>query len=61
MAITVYMADEKEHLEKVLTDQNKILKITKYKEFNYQLRIEKRNLRMIRYKSCDEDDDNENF
>ena len=54
MAITIYMPDEKEHLEKVLNHQEKTLKITKYKEFNYQLRIEKRNLRMIKYKSFEE-------
>ena len=54
MAITIYMPDEKEHLEKVLENQDKTLKITKYKEFNYQLRIEKRNLRMIKYKSSEE-------
>lgn len=57
MAITIYMPVEKDHLEKVLTDQEKELKITKFKEFNYQLRIEKRNLRMIKYKSALEDQD----
>ena len=57
MAITIYMPVEKDHLEKVLTDQEKVLKITKFKEFNYQLRLEKRNLRMIKYKSALEDQD----
>ncbi len=57
MAITIYMPVEKDHLEKVLTDQEKELKITKFKEFNYQLRLEKRNLRMIKYKSALEDQD----
>ena len=63
MAITIYMPDEKEHLEKVLENQDKTLKITKYKEFNYQLRIEKRNLRMIKYKSSEEKeyDDEDDF
>lgn len=52
-AITIYMPDEKEYIEKILVDQNKTLKTTKYKEFNYQLRIEKRNLRIVKNKSSD--------
>ena len=61
MAITMYMPEEKEHIEEILEDQSKLLKITKYKEFNYQLRIEKRNLRMIKYKSSLEDQDNDDY
>ncbi|MBC7712860.1 MAG: DEAD/DEAH box helicase [Rhizobacter sp.] len=57
MAITIFMLEEKAHLEKILEDQTKILKLTKFKEFNYQLRIEKRNLRMIKYKSDGRDQD----
>ncbi|MBC7427030.1 MAG: DEAD/DEAH box helicase [Bacteriovorax sp.] len=57
MAITIFMPDEKAHLEKILEDQGKIFKLTKFKEFNYQLRIEKRNLRMIKYKSPGSDQD----
>jgi ATP-dependent RNA helicase RhlE len=47
MAITIYMPDEKDHLYNTLEDQGKKLVVTKYKEFNYQLQIEKRSLRLI--------------
>jgi ATP-dependent RNA helicase RhlE len=47
MAITIYMPDEIEHMEEILEDQGKALTPTKFKEFNYQLRIEKRSLRMV--------------
>lgn len=47
MAITVYMPDEAEHLNDILEDQSKTLTPKKFKEFNYQLRIEKRKLRVI--------------
>lgn len=47
MAITIYMPDEQEDIEDILRDQNKELNPSKLKEFNYQLRIEKRNLRLI--------------
>lgn len=60
MAITIFMPDEKNHIEEILEDQGKILKITKYKEFNYHLHIEKRNLRMIKNKFSKEDDEEEN-
>ena len=46
-AITVYMEDEVEYLEDILTSQEKVLSPTKFKEFNYNLRIEKRALRII--------------
>lgn len=46
-AITVYMDDEIEYLEDILTSQKKELSPTKFKEFNYNLRIEKRALRII--------------
>jgi superfamily II DNA/RNA helicase len=57
MAITIYMPDELAHIQKILEDQSKIFKPTKYKEFNYQLRIEKRNLRMIKYKTSEQNQD----
>lgn len=47
MAITIYMPDEVEHMEEILEDQSKTLTPTKFKEFNYHLRIEKRNLRVV--------------
>ena len=53
MAITIYMPDELVHIEEILKDQDKKLSSTKYKEFNYQLRIEKRNLRLIKNKSSE--------
>ena len=60
MAITIYMPEEKEKIEKILEDQGKTLKITKFKEFNYQLRIEKRHLRVIKNKtSVDRDDEDD--
>jgi superfamily II DNA/RNA helicase len=46
-AITIYMPDEVEHMEEILEDQGKSLTPTKFKEFNYQLRSEKRSLRMV--------------
>lgn len=64
MAITIYMPEEKEKIERILEDQGKTLKITKFKEFNYQLRIEKRHLRVIKNKSSldrDDEDDAEEF
>jgi ATP-dependent RNA helicase RhlE len=57
MAITIYMPDEKEKIERILEDQGKTLKPTKFKEFNYQLRIEKRHLRVIKNKSSVDRDD----
>lgn len=57
MAITVYMPDEKEDIEKILNHQDKTLKPFKFKEFNYQLRIEKRHLRLIKDKSPVDRDD----
>ena len=59
MAITIYMPDEKEKIERILEDQGKTLKPTKYKEFNYQLRIEKRHLRVIKNKSSESEEDDE--
>lgn len=50
-AITIYMPDEKSDIEAILADQDKTLKPTKYKEFNYQLKTPKRNLRLIKKKS----------
>ncbi|MBY0415586.1 MAG: DEAD/DEAH box helicase, partial [Bdellovibrionales bacterium] len=47
MAITVYLPDEKEDLEELLEEQGKTLTPKKFKEFNYQLKIEKRSLRLI--------------
>ena len=47
MAITIYMPDELEEIEDILRDQNKELTPMKLKEFNYQLKIEKRNLKII--------------
>jgi len=64
MAITIYMPDEKEKIERILEDQGKTLKPTKFKEFNYQLRIEKRHLRVIKNKSSvdrDDEDDAEEY
>ncbi len=64
MAITIYMPDEKEDIEEILEEQSKVLKPTKFKEFNYQLRIEKRHLRMIKNKSSvdrDDEDDAEEY
>lgn len=64
MAITIYMPEEKEKIERILEDQGKTLKITKFKEFNYQLRIEKRHLRVIKNKSSidrDDEDDAEDY
>ncbi len=64
MAITIYMPEEKEKIERILEDQGKTLKITKFKEFNYQLRIEKRHLRVIKNKSSvdrDDEDDAEEY
>jgi ATP-dependent RNA helicase RhlE len=57
MAITIYMPEEKEKIERILDDQGKTLKITKFKEFNYQLRIEKRHLRVIKNQSSQDRDD----
>lgn len=60
MAITIYMPEEKEKIERILEDQGKTLKITKFKEFNYQLRIEKRHLRVIKNQtSVDRDDEDD--
>ncbi|MEA9358340.1 DEAD/DEAH box helicase [Bacteriovorax sp. PP10] len=60
MAITIYMPEEKEKIERILEDQGKTLKITKFKEFNYQLRIEKRHLRVIKNNtSLDRDDEDD--
>ena len=64
MAITIYMPEEKEKIERILEDQGKTLKITKFKEFNYQLRIEKRHLRVIKNQTSvdrDNEDDAEEF
>lgn len=64
MAITIYMPEEKEKIERILEDQGKTLKITKFKEFNYQLRIEKRHLRVIKNQSSvdrDDEDDAEEY
>ena len=64
MAITIYMPEEKEKIERILEDQGKTLIITKFKEFNYQLRIEKRHLRVIKNKSSvdrDDEDDAEEY
>lgn len=47
MAISLYMPDEKEELELLLEGQGKTLTPTKFKDFNYQLRIEKRKLRLV--------------
>jgi ATP-dependent RNA helicase RhlE len=57
MAITIYMPEEKEKIERILDDQGKTLKITNFKEFNYQLRIEKRHLRVIKNQSSQDRDD----
>lgn len=57
MAITVYMPDEKYDIEKILEHQGKTLKPFKFKEFNYQLRIEKRHLRLIKDKAASVDRD----
>jgi ATP-dependent RNA helicase RhlE len=59
MAITIYMPEEKEKIERILEDQGKTLKVTKFKEFNYQLRIEKRHLRVIKNKSSESEEDDE--
>jgi ATP-dependent RNA helicase RhlE len=52
MAITLYLNDkedvyEKDELEEILVEQNKKLLPTKYKEFNYQLKIDKKTLKLI--------------
>lgn len=59
MAITIYMPDEKEKIERILENQGKTLKPTKFKEFNYQLRIEKRHLRVIKNKTFESEEDDE--
>ncbi len=48
MAITVYIKGEEDHeLEEILNAQGKELSPTKYKEFNYQLRLDKKSLKLI--------------
>ena len=47
MAITVYLPEEIEEIAEILEDQNKVLAPTKYKEFNYQLKVDKRSLRLV--------------
>ena len=47
MAISLYLPDEKEELDDLLQSLGKALAPVKFKDFNYQLRIEKRKLRLI--------------
>lgn len=48
MAITVYLKDEEaEDINEILEDQKKVLSPTKYKEFNYQLKLDKKSLKFI--------------
>lgn len=50
MAITIYLKDEEtEDLNEILEDQNKLLSPTKYSEFNYQLKPDKKSLRVIQF------------
>ena len=48
MAITIYIKGEEDfELEEILSAQGKELSPTKYKEFNYQLRLDKKSLKLI--------------
>lgn len=48
MAITVYLNDEEvEDIQDILKDQGKELIPTKYKEFNYQLKLDKKSFKLI--------------
>jgi len=48
MAITVYLKDEEvQDMNDILEDQGKDLAPTKYKEFNYQLKPDKKSLKLI--------------
>lgn len=48
MAITLYLkGDEEDELNEILSAQDKELRATKYKEFNYQLKLDKKSLKIV--------------
>lgn len=48
MAITIYLKGEEDaEMEEILGDLGKVLSPTKYKDFNYQLKIDKKSLKII--------------
>ena len=59
VAITLYTPDEEYLLTKINPEQK--LKPTKFSEFNYSLKIEKKKLKIIQASAKNEQDDDDNF